>query len=364
MAATRTAKRVGQVAAGLVTIGVVIMGSTSCGNASGAHAVDYCAILPDSIGLYVENPVTQMGLEVGTVTRISPSATSVQVDFSLIDGRPMPEDAKAVLRSTSILADRALELVGNYADGPKLQPGQCVPLSRSVTPKSLSEVIGSATTFVNGINPKTSSNIEDVINQLEQAASHNGGGVNRILTTSSRLLDNPDAPIADLGSIVDNLGTLTGALVEMRDPLKEIINDAVVTTPYLADAVRGAQDLAEPLPPIITMISDLEAHAGDEIQLTLDAVSDALRINTPHARGLASLLDPLPWWINSAANHFNNKEFRLFYRPPLYRIRTPDGIVACNLMNFSTPGSCANVGGQPYAVDVNLLQYVFMNANR
>jgi hypothetical protein len=89
-----------------------------------------------------------------------------------------------------------------------------------------------------------------------------------------------------------------------------------------------------------------------------------VRINTPHARGLASLLDPLPWWINSASNHFNNKAFHLFYRPPLYRIRTPDGIVACNLMNFSTPGSCANVGGQPYAVDVNLLQYVFMNANR
>jgi ABC-type transporter Mla subunit MlaD len=281
-----------------------------------------------------------------------------------VTDRPLPNDVKAVVRSTSILADRALELVGNYEDGPRLAPGQCVPLGRSVTPKSLSEVIGSANTFVNGINPQTSSNIGDVVGQLDQAARNNGAGVNQILTTSSRLLDNPDAPISDLGSIVGNLATLTRTLVDLRDPMKEILNDSVTTTPYIRDAVVGAQNLAEPLPPIITMVSDLEIHAGDELQLTLDAVSDVLRIMTPHARGLASLLDPLPWWINTAANHFNNREFHLFYRPPLYRIRTPNGAVVCNVMNFSMPGSCANVAGQPYGVDINLLQYVFMNAGQ
>jgi phospholipid/cholesterol/gamma-HCH transport system substrate-binding protein len=33
-------------------------------------------------------------------------------------------------------------------------------------------------------------------------------------------------------------------------------------------------------------------------------------------------------------------------------------------MNCSMAGSCANVAGQPYAVDVNLLQYVFTEANK
>ncbi|MDT5194515.1 MAG: phospholipid/cholesterol/gamma-HCH transport system substrate-binding protein, partial [Mycobacterium sp.] len=36
----------------------------------------------------------------------------------------------------------------------------------------------------------------------------------------------------------------------------------------------------------------------------------------------------------------------------------------CNVMNFSMPGSCANVAGQPYGVDINLLQYVFLNASQ
>jgi phospholipid/cholesterol/gamma-HCH transport system substrate-binding protein len=360
----RVSRRVYRAAAGLLVTGAVVTGGTACGGATGTHSSTYCAILPDSIGLYVGNPVTQMGYKIGTVSKISPSATSVQVDFSVVDTRPLPNDVKAVIRSVSILADRALELVGNYESGPKLAPGQCVPLGRSVTPRSLSEVIGSANTFVNGINPQNSSNIGDVVSQLDQALHNNGAGVNQILTTSSRLLDNPDAAISDLGSIVGNLATLTRMLVDVRDPMKEILNDSPITTPYLKDTLGGSQNFIDPLVLLIPSVSDLEIHAGSAVQLTLDAVSDVLRIWTPHARGLASLLDPLPWWINTVANHFNNREFPLFYRPPLYRIRAPNGAAVCNIMNFSMPGSCANVAGQPYAVDINLLQYVFMNASR
>jgi phospholipid/cholesterol/gamma-HCH transport system substrate-binding protein len=350
--------------AGLLTAGAVVVGSTSCGGPTVSHATGYCAILPDSVGLYVGNPVTQMGYPIGTVNKISPSATSVQVDFSVAGTRPLPQEVKAVVRSTSILADRALELVGNYESGPKLGPSGCVPLSRSVTPKSLSEVIGSANAFVNGINPQNSTNIRDVLRQLEQAAHNKGAGVNQLLTTSSRLLDSPDKAISDLASIVGNLGTLTRTLVDLRDPMKQILNDSITTLPDLSDAVDGASDLSGPILPIINMVSDLEIHAGDEIQLTLDAVSDAVRIMTPHARGLASMLGGVPFLINTAVNHFNKGGFNLFYRPPLYRIRTPDGVAMCNIMNFSTPGSCANVAGQPYAVDINLLQYVFMNASK
>jgi virulence factor Mce-like protein len=345
-----------------------VLASTSCGGTSGVRASGYCAILADSIGLYEGNPVTQMGYQIGTVNKITPSATSVHVDFSVTDTRPLPDNVKAVIRSTSLLADRALELVGNYEGGPKLQPGHCVPLSRTETPKSLSEVIDSTNSLVNGITPQDSTNMKDTLSQLDKAMHNNGAGFNQILTISSRLLDNPDQSISDLKSIIDNLATLTSVLVQIRDPMKQILNDAVLTTPAVSDAALGSARLVAPLYPLITAAVDVETHAGDEIQLTLDAFSDVLRINTPHTMGwvsaLGGILKSLPWWINTAANHFNSKGFSMSYRPPLYRIRLPDGAIVCNTMNLVNPGSCANVAGQPYAVDINLLQYVFMNANR
>jgi hypothetical protein len=78
----------------------------------------------------------------------------------------------------------------------------------------------------------------------------------------------------------------------------------------------------------------------------------------------ARLLDPGPRYITGLANIVNNHQFSIRYRPPLYRVRTPDGVAACNIMNASAPGSCANVNGTPYAVDVALLQYVLTMANR
>lgn len=167
-----------------------------------------------------------------------------------------------------------------------------------------------------------------------------------------------------MSSIVTNLGLVTDTLLQMRGPMKEILNDAGTTTPDVVNAIVGARDMVQPLVPIITAVSDLEVHAGDEIQLTLNSVSDALRINSPHAAGLASLLDLLPRWINGAANHFNNRDFIMSFRPPLYHRRSPNGPYVCAVMNASMPGSCANVAGQPYGVDINLLQYVFLNATR
>jgi hypothetical protein len=86
---------------------------------------------------------------------------------------------------------------------------------------------------------------------------------------------------------------------------------------------------------------------------------------TPRAPFYASILNIAPRLINGAVNMANSHQFgTLRYRPPLYRMRTPDGVMQCNLMNAKVPGSCANVQGTPYAVDVALLQYVLTEASR
>lgn len=253
---------------------VAAMGS-SCTNRTHEDIAAYCALMPDTIGLYVGNPVTQMGYPIGTVTSIKPEATHVRVDFSVTENRQLPGDVKALIRSPSILADRSLELVGNYAGGPELDSKNCIP------------------------------------------------------------------------------------------------TDARTTTGDVAIALDGTARLAGPqgigtLGPLLESVAVLENRLGDETQITLDTVSAAVRKTTPHANALASLFNGVPWWINTAANHFNGKQFGTFniaYRPPLFRVQTHDGLALCGAMNATMPGSCADVNGQPYAVDIALLQYVLQQAS-
>jgi len=123
--------------------------------------------------------------------------------------------------------------------------------------------------------------------------------------------------------------------------------------------------MLDALPPLIRLLADLETELGEETQFTLDSTAVAMRKVSAHAPRLSNLLNVVPPWINSLANIVNNHQWNTIrYRPPLYRIRTPDGVATCNIMNASLPGSCANVQGQPYAVDVALLQYVLTQAAR
>ena len=359
---------------GVATVAAVAVSavSSSCAPQARTDAMSYCAFLPDTIGLYVGNPVTQMGFDIGKVTAIKPGATQVQVDFSITRQRALPSDVKAIIRSPSILADRSLELVGNYAGGVQLDPHSCIPLQRTVSPKSLSEVIGSADTFLNSINASGSSNIADTIRGVDQLARGNGVGAGHLLTVSSALLDSPDQEISDIGSIIQNTAQLTTTLADIRQPLKEVLLDVPKTTPGLNVAIDGTTRLAGlggygAVGPLAEIVGVLQTRLGDETQITLDTVSDAVRKITPHANALAALFDPVPWWINTAANHFNAKQFGTFniaYRPPLFRVPTHDGLALCGAMNAAMPGSCADVNGQPFAVDVALLQYILQKASQ
>jgi phospholipid/cholesterol/gamma-HCH transport system substrate-binding protein len=326
------------------------------------QSVNYCAIMPDSVGLYVGNPVTQMGYKIGEVSAITPALSDVRVDFKVTKSRPLPADVRAVTRSPSLLADRALELVGNYMSGPQLFGRDCVPLSRSSTPKSLSDIIGSATSFLNAINPDGSTNIGDVVAGIDQALRHNGPGINQLLSKSSAVLDAPDRAISDIRSIIINLVTLTSTLKEISGPLKYSMLTSYKTTEDVEKAL--ATPVFQGAIPLIGAASDLEVELGDEIQTVLNDAEWALRKFGAHAALIASLLKPFPVFINWLERHANDKQFfTIRYRPPLYRIATPvDGLITCGQLNAAASGSCTDVGGKPYAVDVALLQYVLTQA--
>ena len=342
---------------------LAVLGGASCSSSTKSDAADYCATMPDSVGLYVGNPVTHLGYPIGEIASITPSAQSVRVSFKINGGQTIPADAKAVTRSTSILADRALELVGDYQKGDHLNPGSCIPLSRSLTPKTLSEVIGASTNFLNSINPAGSNNVGDLVKGIDEAAHSQGPNVNELLTTTSSVLDSPDQAIGDMASITRNLGQLTGTLNDLNPVTKQVFDNlASPVGAELRDTLIGVNDAFEGIINVGNAAQGIEIELGPQVQQLLDAVSVVIRKASPRAPFYASLLNVTPRVINGLINLSNNHDFTLHYRPPTYRLRAPEGVATCNIMNASVPGSCANVKGTPYAVDVALLQYVLTQA--
>lgn len=364
-----------------LTAALAAFGVSSCAISSATSTDslngDYCAVMTDSVGLYVGNHVTQMGYPVGEVRRIEPRDSAVKVVFSLDGGRAIPASVRAVTRSPSILADRALELVGNYSGGPKLVPGECIPLAQTSTPLSIARIIGSATDFVNAVNPEGSTNLADALRGIDQALAGQGDRANQLLTRSSRLLDNPDQAISQMGEITRNVAELTSMVRANRGPIKQILIDLPGTTPDVVKAEHGSYEFAAAMTEIVSIVNDIELELGPQVQTALDATGELMRMASPHYKFVADALNPVPRFLSGIngeppgatdgglAKRLNNHLFSvLTWRPPLFRIPTPNGLLACGVMNASAPGSCADVGGRPYVADVALLQYVLTEAQR
>ena len=92
-----------QRAAAVSLVAAVLIGlCVSCAPSNQEQQAEYCAVMPDDVGLYVNDPVTQMGVRIGKITAITPERLNVRVNFTVDGTRLLPEDVKAVIRSTSM----------------------------------------------------------------------------------------------------------------------------------------------------------------------------------------------------------------------------------------------------------------------
>src|SRR6266545_1465668 len=88
----------------LTALTLCALSATSCGHRAEVKAAEYCAVISDSVGLYTDNPVTQMGYRIGKITSIDPRQSSVEIHLRIQEKRTLPADVRAVVRSPSILA--------------------------------------------------------------------------------------------------------------------------------------------------------------------------------------------------------------------------------------------------------------------
>ncbi|QTI70873.1 MlaD family protein [Gordonia polyisoprenivorans] len=210
------------VAATVLAVGV---GSANSGDTGGSAGGDgFCADLPDAIGLYVGNPVTQMGYRVGKVTKIEAQGDHVRVTFSLDGGRSYPADVQAVTRSKSLLADRSVELVGNYRGGPVLTAGHCISKENSFTPKSISEITGSASDFLKSLSDNGSPDLQGSLDGIDKALAGTGNTANSMFEHASAAAKSPDDFVANIGSAIANMAPLTQNALQDWGSIMSILN--------------------------------------------------------------------------------------------------------------------------------------------
>ncbi|WP_067848948.1 MlaD family protein [Nocardia lijiangensis] len=320
----------------------------------------YCAIMPDSVGLYEGNQVTMRGITVGSVTSVRNQGATVRVDFEVDADHPVYADASATTVSDTVVADRELAVLASGTNLERWNSSQCI--TKTLTPKSLTETLTALAQLsdqIVGPDPSQPNSLANGLTALDRATAGAGPQINELIRKLGSALKSPDADIGHLAGIFDAFASVSQKVNQYWGDLQSML---VRVGPVLNQAsddllIPGAQ-LFDGLAEVLPMLNDITNSFGDQILSLLDRAVPMLKLLRANVGSLREIVLTTPVFA-SALRSVADPETgaaSLTYAPPKVAIPQQNAEQVCTAVNMMSPGRCAGV--ENGMVNVELVQLV------
>lgn len=128
--------------AGLVVV-LIAVGAVLNVASTPAEVKTLVAHFPRAVSVYDGTDVRILGVNVGEVTSVTPSGNSVRVEMEYDAAYDVPANAKAVIVTPTLVADRFVQLTPVYRSGEVMADGAEIPLPETAVPVELDRIYGS-----------------------------------------------------------------------------------------------------------------------------------------------------------------------------------------------------------------------------
>lgn len=208
-----------------------------------------------SVSLYEGSKVRILGVDVGTVEKLTPRGQNVRARISWDGEYDVPADAKAVIVSPSVVGDRFVQLVPAYTGGAKLNDGAHIDQSRTGTPTELDETYAALDRVATTLGPK---------------GLNEEGAVSDLLANSAKNLDGKGAEIRE------SIAALS-KLTKTADGSKDELFASVEQIERFVSALEANDDSVRRFNASLAGVSDVLAGEGDDLQLAVRELASALQ---------------------------------------------------------------------------------------
>lgn len=329
------------------------LGATGALVVTGAAVVDptrgggaVCAYFDDSYGLFPDSPVTIRGIPVGKVDSIEPEGPRVRVVMR-IDDRALPADTGAVITHTSVLTDRRVELVdADPSPGPTLEEGTCIDTTRTRTPVTVSQALGSFSELVRQMTeegPDGHAPLETTLRRAGSEFDSLGPTLNRELRDLADLLSGSDEVMADLGLLLDNSAELSTMAATNWDDVKTTAQTFAPGLAGIEEMLKVAKILVEKLSMAVGPMDRLfNDHMGEALD-ALESTIPTLTMVRARVEESEELFQAIPGVIHLAETMVGARpgSVSVDYAPPHVRLSVPDAPAVCGALQAAGLGDCA-----------------------
>ena len=224
------------------------------------------AHFPRAVSVYEGSDVRILGVNVGRVTAVVPEGNSVRVDMEYDDKYEVPADAKAVIVTPTLVADRFVQLTPAIAKGDKVMAdGADIALPDTGVPVELDRIYAS---------------LRDLSHALGPNGVNKDGTLDHVLQAGANALDGKgelgNQMLTELAAAAQTFGKGSGPLFDTVTQLAQLTTTLAENDKFVRAFVQDLAGVAFSLGALVRHPSRPPAEAA-EIRQAADRVRDAVR---------------------------------------------------------------------------------------
>jgi phospholipid/cholesterol/gamma-HCH transport system substrate-binding protein len=296
---TRAASLLAVVA--LVVAGFVVFGPQDDTKTVSAH-------FPRTISLFEGNEVRILGVPVGEITAIVPEGNSVRFDMEYDAQYAVPDDAKAVIVTPTLVADRFVQLTPAYSGGPVLDDGADIAMRDTAVPVELDQVYQGLDSLSVALGPSGANadgSLSELLSVSADTLDGQGGRVNKMIGDLARTVATFNRGRGELFGTVRGLQRFTTHLAANDRQVRNFIRLLADVSDQLAgerQEIRGALgNLAVALGTVERFVRENKGVVEDDVA----ALADVSGVMARRHAILANLLEKGPLGLHNLSLAFD-----------------------------------------------------------
>ena len=246
----------------------------------------------DSPGLQSGYDVGYLGTPIGRIRSVHLGEGLVEVTLAIDDGHEIPEGSSFAVRRKSAVGEPYVDIIppeGATTDGPVMEPGDHVPLERTITPLSYSELFAALNDLVASV---PEDDLATLLDEMAVALDGRAGSLRQMITSGADALDTFAENADLLERSTASLSRLARVFAEHRAAFSESLANTEAVTGSLAAARADLDRVLTDGSSLATRTADLMAGSGDDLSCTIGGLS-SVAAGLDRADVLAALADLL-----------------------------------------------------------------------
>jgi phospholipid/cholesterol/gamma-HCH transport system substrate-binding protein len=258
----------------------------------GDHPYHLVVEFSDVVDLVPQSLVKVNDVPVGTVTDITVGPNWTAMVHVAVNGDvPMPANAQARVRTTSLLGEKFVELVAPPDAEGRIADGATIPLDRTSRAAEVEEVLGALSMLLNGGGI---AQIRTISNELNQALAGNEPEIRALLDDVDKLVGALDDRKSEITRALDEINRLSSTLDQRRGEVETALDDLPGGLKELEDQRGQLVDMLQALDRLSGVATDVVNRSRDDTVADLKQLQPILSNLAGSGSDLVDSLSVLP----------------------------------------------------------------------